>query len=664
MLIRTITLAFVPILCTLSSFQLSALAAKSPDPPSEITDAAFLKQPQWTTSSRLLKLGERIQYRLYLPAGIDPGTLEVFPRFLESATVGDAFDPHNGEKPWLDQQTGERIEVRFQNGAALVSYTPQKPGNYLARWRVNGETLFRYFSVVEDDWAVVVFSTYYALTPHPALHGTGIPLDHRPPALPNMEYERTYETADKNVDEVLFTAHRKYGEAVIQLFPSTFGKTTEERLAMYRPLLEANRKKYPDPTSARSARVLWKFDDQGPHRYQPVLEQLGINDHSGMWVGNATPWMGMPEFPFYTSAQDDRLPDQTGTSRVMAHQWDFTTSWHFLGPVSWHSQASRGDFERTRHCLEEGIREYENLAQLSGHPAFVMGPLYDGIDYYSHPRTVEAHTWATSEQREAFVKKYLQYFAFEATRKHRLAFARSVDVADYYRRHFTKTPPTIFSCTTDHVHYDMWWLPSWSGMDESSFIQEFIPWMTRVSMLKKVQKYKDPLSYEFLLIEDDRRSVRFERNSPNPIWWYDYTEGKLDANGWLARKEFPDVLVADAYKGRAGDDAGITDPLIITSQDAMPSWRQSVAGDWIKLKMEVLPSQSVGGAPAPETVKGYPVCLWNIPESFAADPDPDRIESNATNAIVAKNTAGEYHLVLTFDLQPNAELNVRIKPIR
>jgi hypothetical protein len=41
--------------------------------------------------------------------------------------------------------------------------------------------------------------------------------------------------------------------------------------------------------------------------------------------------------------------------------------------------------------------------------------------------------------------------------------------------------------------------------------------------------------------------------------------------------------------------------------------------------------------------------------------DRSRVKTSAKDFIVVKNTAGEFHLVLVFDLKPNAELTVNIR---
>jgi len=60
--------------------------------------------------------------------------------------------------------------------------------------------------------------------------------------------------------------------------------------------------------------------------------------------------------------------------------------------------------------------------------------------------------------------------------------------------------------------------------DKYNFPPRMLPWFTRFSYMKEQLYHKDPASYEFVLVEDHHRSVRFERNCATPIWWYEYTE--------------------------------------------------------------------------------------------------------------------------------------------
>src|SRR5207253_10314030 len=51
----------------------------------------FLGKPQWTTSSRLLKLREKIEFHFYLPRSAKAEELLIFPNYLERAEPGAAF---------------------------------------------------------------------------------------------------------------------------------------------------------------------------------------------------------------------------------------------------------------------------------------------------------------------------------------------------------------------------------------------------------------------------------------------------------------------------------------------------------------------------------------------------------------------------------------------
>ena len=39
----------------------------------------LLAMPQWTTGARLLRLGEAIDFRFFLPAGVEASGLTIFP---------------------------------------------------------------------------------------------------------------------------------------------------------------------------------------------------------------------------------------------------------------------------------------------------------------------------------------------------------------------------------------------------------------------------------------------------------------------------------------------------------------------------------------------------------------------------------------------------------
>ena len=84
-------------------------------------DPMFLGKGQWTTSSRLLKLGEEIELHFYLPESMRAEELTIFPNYLERAEPGDAFVP-GGDLRWLDGLPSEVHRLEFVNGKSYLAY--------------------------------------------------------------------------------------------------------------------------------------------------------------------------------------------------------------------------------------------------------------------------------------------------------------------------------------------------------------------------------------------------------------------------------------------------------------------------------------------------------------------------------------------------------------
>ncbi len=580
----------------------------------------LLHIPQWTTGSRLLKLGETIAFDFFLPENIAAGNVTLFPQYLERANPGRGFVA-GGNLGWLDALESEALDLTFVDGRASLTYQPKVPGNYIARWRAGEETFYRYFSVIEDDSIVVRFSTFIELEPNPTLHATGIPLDYR---LPIEQFDPGDPLFQK-----FARYHRHFGDAIAAVLPDTPATNSEvkmsldDRVKVYGEALKKVHDLLPDPNDARTVRIEMAHElDPG---YVEVLTRLGVNSHFGLREANARPWLGMPEFPYFASPVDSRKIYQGEGGSVVVHQWDFCGGFHFLGPVRYHYGVSEDQWETALKCLNQGMREAQNLVEMSGHPAFLV-PLYDGVTKHynaSNPLFKEGYG---SEQMFRFVEQYQRHFFFEFTKQYKLVFARSLDIADYYRRHFKVTPRTIFVSKTNHILYDTWWLCTWN--DYRQLIpRERIPWLTRMSTIMAERRakpdLKDPLSCEYILVEDQKRQIRFERESPNPIWWFDYTDQEVGPLGSaITHVETPDVDVAPSkWSGR-------------TTQTIM-------------LKM-------LTGA----TFKDYAIALWGLPKRFSGD--PAKVETNANDFLLAKNTDGEFHLVLFFDLEPNAEIQVTL----
>ena len=600
-------------------------------------DERILKSPQWTTGPRLLRSGEEIEFQFRLPVGMESGSVDIFPRYLERARPRETFRA-DGDLRWLQDLDAQRFHPEFVDGRASLTYRPRTPGNYLARWTAGDEVFHRYFSVVEDDSVVLRFSTFIELESEPTLHGTGIPLDYR---LPVEQY-----VPGNPLFEKLLGYHRRFGDAVIPALPdtpptgATADMTVDDRVRFYAQSLERVRALLPDTSDARSARVEMRHEiDPG---YVEVFARLGLNGHFGLQEPNIAPWLGMPEFPYYASLTDFRKVNQEHGGPVVAHTWDFCGGFHFIGPATWHYAASEGDFEKAATCMRRGMDELKNLTEMSGHPAFA-NPLYDGATRnYGYPNGLFDEGYCDEPIRR-FVDRWQRLVAFQFTREYNLVFARSIDVADFYRRHFAVTPRTVFVSRTDHPMYDMWWNCTW-GREASLTTRERIPWQTKISTIMKQRRpgaysvryvnlltgkevtgsaAKDPLSTEHMLVEDQTRSIRFERESPNPIWWFDYTVQEQGPQGSEIRHvETPDV---DIIRSEWCGDVDRT----------------------IRLRM-VTRSEFAD----------YAIALWGVPAESGLD--RSRIKTNARDFVLAKNVEGEFHLVLFFDLRPDAELYVTL----
>lgn len=586
--------------------------------------ATFRSQPQWLTGPRLLRMGEPIEFRFFLPVAAAPGSLEIFPRYLEQATPGEAFRPDGGLE-WLDRQQPETLPLEFHDGQARVIYTPPSPGNYLARWRLGEETLYRYFSVVDRDSVVVNFATFFNLDPDPALHATGIPLDYR---LPVRELK-----AESKLYQRLLDHHRRYGELVVLEYPDLPASTAAQREEAYAPAQA--RPFLPDGNDLRSIRVC--ADHEFDPGYVETFQRLGINDHCGLWEADGGWWLGMPEFFYFSAPGDCRRVNQGPGGAVVEHAWDFCAGFHFLGPTSWHYAASLGEWGTAEACLMQGLQEARMGAELSGHPLFVT-PLYDGsssFDYVNDPQFLQAAQGFADRPKAAFVEQYLRFMAFEAPKRFPLVYSRTLDMVDYFRRHYPVTPRTVYVSKTEHPLYDGWWSGDRMHL-RFTLRNRSLAWNSQPSTLRRLreslgeinpvmQRNKDKRAEELIVVEDQRRSLRFERESLYPIWWFDYTQPPRTDQGSPALQcvDIPDLqLERSAWTREQGD-------LVLT----------------LKIK-------------SPREIDSFPICLWDVPA--ARKPAASEIHADADEVIVAQNTDGEVHLVLVVNLKRQTDVRVRI----
>jgi hypothetical protein len=76
--------------------------------------------------------------------------------------------------------------------------------------------------------------------------------------------------------------------------------------------------------------------------------------------------------------------------------------------------------------------------------------------------------------------------------------------------------------------------------------------------------------------------------------------------------------------------------------ESKPSWMPVEEGLRIELRM-------LTEAEFPD----YAIALWELPDEFTRNPNLFTVETNPKEYVLAKNTDGEYHMVLFFDLVPD-----------
>jgi hypothetical protein len=151
--------------------------------------------------------------------------------------------------------------------------------------------------------------------------------------------------------------------------------------------------------------------------------------------------------------------------------------------------------------------------------------------------------------------------------------------------------------------------------------RERLPWLTRVSKVPRIG-YKDPLSYEFILVEEGRWSIRFERECPNPIWRFDYAvQTSTPTGSAVVRTNTPDVHIPTARWERQGGDMVLK--LALRSETPFAD---------------------------------YAIAVWDLPKEIRSSP---LTAANTKECLKVRNTDGEEHAVLFFDLKPNMQIELR-----
>ena len=228
-----------------------------------------------------------------------------------------------------------------------------------------------------------------------------------------------------------------------------------------------------------------------------------------------------------------------------------------------------------------------------------------------------------------FVERYQRLIAFELPKQHKLAFARSIDIADYYRRHFPVTPRTVFVSRTDHVTYDMWWLCSWCNDCDLGTAASDSLGDSHVQRLP-APRHRVPLQGPAL--------VRV-RAGGGPASFFPVRAG-VPEPGLVVRLHSPGA--------RGPEGSGISWTVTPNVEVLRSGWREDVDG-----KHQTLTMRTTG------SFDNYAIAVWDLP--VAQGTRPPIVQTDAKESILARNRDGQWHAVLVIDLRPDAQLRLTVR---
>ncbi|MCK4597213.1 hypothetical protein KAU04_04205, partial [bacterium] len=403
-----------------------------------------------SVDSRLVNVGEQIKFSLTVdPAMTEEADFRIFPRYLENCDPQEARNCKE-RLAWLDDIPLVSFDLSLDNGLAELTYTPDQPGNYIARFRTPEKTLYRYFAAVTDEYLVYRMQAYGRIEPpeeEEELRNGGFPID--------------WALDSKNLDIILDPnkGHLKkaleYQEIFDDLILPWFSKMLRD--AQKDPCFDISKRVDAVLDRMRQAGfrigravVDWEAQSKAVEEYQrrgfEVMDGIIAEDE----IHRGAPW-----FPYWMS-EDDFLSPAEGPTEKLGMIMDFCPGFHFHGPPSFHMLASECNWEVAAPHADLAAREHVLIAKNSG-----GGPVFVPTLF-----TYEYRPWGTwpkrdwSRQRQLkFAREFLDDTAFEHARKYPIVFARCTDIADYMRRNSGPQPRRVLSSITHDWPYDRVWSP-------------------------------------------------------------------------------------------------------------------------------------------------------------------------------------------------------------
>lgn|GEM_PF-773474 len=578
--------------------------------------------PSIELDRRLVDVGEPIKITLTVEArASDPVSFVIFPRYLENC---DPRKARGSTLPlvWLDAHTPVEFAPVFQDGRAELQYTPDKPGNYMARLRVGNTTWYRYFAAVTKQYLVYRMEAY----------GFHQPLDHGP-LLRNGGFPIDWVVADgwvrgKPPEELLarnghlsrlLEYQEQYGDLVMPGLYEASGIIKEQGASAFKEYVEA----VVGPMRKTGFRVDRAVNDWAA--VPPAVAEysrLGFDVIDGI-IPEGEAHRGAPWFPYWMSPVDCLSPSD-GPTGAFGMIMDFCAGFHFHGPPDFHMAASRCNWQVAAPHADLAAREHCLIAGNSGSgPVFV--PTLLTLLYNRWTPQWPTQGW-TDQQVVEFDRSFLDDTAFEHARKYPIVFARCVDIADYLRRHPAAQPRRVLSSVTRDWLYDQYWSPEWcnAGVNVHRGVLPFNDSLAEIRK-RRTHIWAKPTSRELIYYEDSRHQCRFEYACPKPMLWYAYDDRRR-AGEFLGR---PEIEVPDPQIGMETriDQASFQVTYRIRQGREFPN---------------------------------YKLAVWDIPREFANR----RPETNASEFILIENSENDYRGILVFDLKPEMELRLRFVECR
>lgn len=562
-------------------------------------------EEKFAVNRRLINLGEKMQFQFALNHEEDSKSeFRIFPRYLENCDPTTARS-HKGCLDWLEEVPSISCDLRVADGRAEVEYLPKEPGNYMARLRTSGNTLYRYFAVVTREYLVYRMLAYSTMQPPvggPEMRNGGIPID--------------WAIYDDNLAEILAPA----GERLRALlgFQDTFGDLIMPWLqtgSKAKGAPDFNIGRYVDTAishmreagiSVGRAVCDWTVFSGAVEEYQ----KRGFDVLDGI-IPQLEFQRGAPWFPYWISPDDFLAPSATPTE-MMAMIMDFCIGFHFHGPPDFHMLASNCNWEVAAPHSDLAVREHILIAKNScGGPVFIPTLL---TFRYGRWGVWPERNWP-EEKQLAFARDFLDDTAFVHVRKYPIAFARCVDIADYRREHPEPQPRRVLSSITHDWPYDQVWTAEWCNTGENVH-RGALPFNESLENIRSRQQniiwYPTASAREIVYYEDGKHQCRFEYACPKPTLWYDYGDHRPRGR-FSGRKEIE-----------------VPDPKI--------SLETTLDENSLELRYRIQ-----NGSRFPE----YKLVLWDIPREFAACP----VKTSAKECLLVENSDGDYRAILIFDLQ-------------